>query len=88
MSDIKLSSAPKATLENKDQQESKKKASQSETSWNWKPIFKEVATSAALSIVSGFAFALGGRIWNETLGRKSSSPSFSVLNGGKTSVAI
>lgn len=88
MSEIKLSSTPKATVESKDQQESKKKSPKSESTWNWQPILTEVITTTAMGVISGFAFALGGRIYSDSFNRRTSSPSLSVLNGGKSSVAI
>lgn len=88
MSEIKLTSAPKATVESKDQQESKKKSSKSESTWNWQPIATDLAITVAKGIISGFALSLGSQIYSQSFNRKMHSSSLTVLDGGKASIAI
>ncbi len=88
MQEVKTATTSKTADESKDQRESKKKTTTNAKAWNWQPIATDLAVTVARGIVSGFALKLGSEIYSQSFNRRMHSSPLTVLNGGKTSVAI
>lgn len=88
MEQVKPDATTKLGKETKEQQESKKKVSKNEGAWDWQPIATELAISVAKGIITGFTLRLGGQIYDHSFNRRANNPALSILDGGKTSVAI
>lgn len=72
----------------KESQEVKKKSSNSEMEWNWKPLATDLGVTIAKGLLTGFALRLGGQMYDYSFNRRTSNTPLALLDGGKKSQAV